>query len=371
MKSRRLPLSLFSRLTIVTGAVFIFSILTTELYFARHERTSLEMDMREKATFINNFYAFLISDALQHNDDVTLLQVVNRLEQDPEITSVLVVDAKGLIRYDADPEKVGATMDDPLLKKALDNGEGIASDFENSGGRAMALVSPLKLRGQSTPMGATRIEFTYKHLRDRVHSGMASFGMMAIGCLSICVGGVLWGVRKCVLNPLSRLKASVSRINPAAPEADLPESEDDFGQLAKTLNEVILRLRADWQAQRALDLARSANDKQFAEQLLRSFMPGARVLIADKDNRILSDIQDGSEHMPAGLPHLLDWVTDENFAALVAGAFQKEGKAATGPVTFQDKTYQATVLRLPEGQSRLVRTVIALRPSVDTTPQHP
>ncbi len=54
----------------------------------KQARVALESRLSEKASFINTFYAFLIADALQRKDDVTLLQVINRLEEDPEILSV-------------------------------------------------------------------------------------------------------------------------------------------------------------------------------------------------------------------------------------------------------------------------------------------
>ena len=128
----------------------------------------MEMRLREKATFINTFYAFLIADALQRNDDVTLQQVISRLEEDPEISSVIVVDDNGEVRYHADPEKVGTQWDDPLIQKALETGEGVMAPFTNSGGRALALVSPLKVRATAHPIGAVRIDLTYRHIEDQL-----------------------------------------------------------------------------------------------------------------------------------------------------------------------------------------------------------
>src|SRR5579864_7393398 len=284
-----IPWSLITKIAWLTGAAVFASTMLTQIYFMRHERTALELRLREKANFINNFYAFLIADALQHNDDVTLLQVINRLEEDPEITSVVVADGKGEVRYHADPEKIGSKLDDPLLNKALQTGEGFATNFQNAGGQALLLVSPLKIKGQPKPQGAVRIECTYRHLLDQVHSGQTSFHMVAIGTMLSCVGIILWGFRRWVIKPLYRLKNSLSGINPAMLDANLPESTDEFGQMNATLNEFLAKLKTEWSAQRTALMSQAGDERILIEQLVRGLMPEARVLIADKDNRIVCD----------------------------------------------------------------------------------
>ena len=44
--------------------------------------------------------------------------------------------------------------------------------------------------------------------------------------------------------------------------------------------------------------------------------------------------------------HLLDLITDVNFANLVGAAFQKEGEVMRGPVLFHDQPYEAAILCL-------------------------
>src|SRR5258706_4078017 len=91
--------SLFTRLSWLTGALALVSVITAELYFVRNERAILELGLREKINFITNYYALGIAEALQRNDDIMLQQIINGLEQDHDVTSVVVVDGHGEIRY--------------------------------------------------------------------------------------------------------------------------------------------------------------------------------------------------------------------------------------------------------------------------------
>ena len=97
MKSKK-QLSLFTRFTLLSGVLVFVSILMAESYFLRHERAMLELQLRDKINFISNYYALGIAEALQRKDDVMLQQIIAGLEQDPDITSVIVVDGKSRIR---------------------------------------------------------------------------------------------------------------------------------------------------------------------------------------------------------------------------------------------------------------------------------
>ena len=83
-------LSLATRLTLLSAVLVLMSIITAESYFMRHERAMLELQLREKINFISNYYALGIAEALQRNDDVMLQQILLGLEQDSDITSVIV-----------------------------------------------------------------------------------------------------------------------------------------------------------------------------------------------------------------------------------------------------------------------------------------
>ena len=120
--NKKYTFSLFNRLVILTGFLTMSSIVLAEIYFMHHERAILELGLRDKINFITNYYALGIAEALQRNDDIMLQQVINGLEQDHDVTSVIVVDGDGEIRYDVDSDKVGTILEDSLVKKALETG---------------------------------------------------------------------------------------------------------------------------------------------------------------------------------------------------------------------------------------------------------
>ncbi len=355
--------SLLTRISWLTGAFILGATLLTQLYFARHERASLELRLREKANFINNYYSISVAEALANNDDVRLQQMISRLEEDPEITSVVVVDGSGEIRYHADAEKVGTPLEDPLLKTALQTGDGVAMDTRNAAGKGLILVSPLRVRNKTSPQGALRIEFTYKHIYDQVKSGQASFHMVAMGAMLLVIGGVLWGVRRWVIVPMNLLRSTVTGINPALLDTNFKESDDEFGQVNDSLNELLTKLRSEWANQRASVRLQANDETHLIAQLVPALFPETRLLIVDKENRVLLDTNSDRITDPSTAPHLLDLVTDVRLSSLVGSALQKEGEATRGSVTFQDLAYEAAVFRIPEGHSKIVKTIIALKPA--------
>jgi len=357
MKSALLK-DITTRFCILAGVVAVAITLVAQSLLMKQARNALELRLSEKAVFINSFYAFLIAESLQRKDDVTLLQVINRLEQDQEITSVVVVDDKGEVRYHADAEKVGTLWDDPLMKKALETNDGIMMPFKNSGGGALALVSPLKVQGQSRPIGVVKIEMTYSHINKQLQGFQNSFFMTVLGLVGMSIGLMMVFVRRWVVYPMKTLAKWLGGMTAQNAEAALPETPDEFGQVNKAINELILRFKSELQNQGDRTVILAQREKQLVDQLMRKLLPDARVLVADKDNALITDTGNGA--LPQN-QHLLDLITDVNFANLVGEAFQKEGQVVRGPVTFGEQPYEAGVLRLSDSQSQSVKTLIVLR----------
>ena len=177
------------------------------------------------------------------------------------------------------------------------------------------------------------------------------------------VGGVHWGFRRWVVRPMTRLRSGISMINPATLDAGLPEMPDEWGSLNGSINELLTRIRSGWDEQRAGHSVNADSERRWVERLALSFMPELRILAADRDNRILTDTGAPGADVSAVGSHLLDLLSDEAFAGLMTQAFQNEGQLFRGSVTYQEKPYEAVIVRAPEEEARLVKTVIALRPS--------
>jgi HAMP domain-containing protein len=348
----------------VASVLIVAIVLAAQTLLMKQARIGMETRLGEKAAFVNSFYSFLIADALQRKDDVTLLQVVNRLEEDPEVTSVVVVDEDSEIRYHADPDKLGTPLDDPLVKKALETGDGGMNPFRNTGGRALALVSPLKVQGKPRPIGAIRIDLTYRHVDDLIRKFDSSFhlAMLAFICMGIAVMIVF--LRRWVTYPLEMTEKAIGALHLATAEPNFPERPDEFGRLNKAVNDMIMRYRTEFQDQIGAGPAGPAEvETDLVERILRSFFPQTLIFIADKDNKIISGTK---ESLPSGAPadHVLDLITDVNFANLVGAAFQKEGEPVQGPVLFHGRPYKAAVLCIPAHESKLVKTLIVMQADV-------
>jgi len=115
--------------------------------------------------------------------------------------------------------------------------------------------------------------------------------------------------------PLTAISENPGIDHTAMPEANLPESDDDMGQVFKAANDLIIRFKSESQRQWTDQRSRGEQEKTWVLQLARSFLPEGRVLIADKDNHVLSDITQGNGVNTASTrnAHLLDLIKDAKF----------------------------------------------------------
>lgn len=344
------------------GCFVLLTAWSSQTFFGRQERTNLETRLREKAAFINNFYAFLIADALMRKDDITLYQVINRLEEDQEISSILVTDKRGTLRYHQNPDKVGTISDDQQMMNALKTGEAAIVSYHNSGGKALALLTPLKVAGVNGPLGAIRIDLTYRYIEQQVTSSHKRFWFVIIGSMVTCASFVLLFTNQWILHPLRDLSKAIAGINAALPEPVLRETPDEFGEVAAAMNELLARIKNDLRQHLTQQKSRGDQEKAWIQQLAMTLLPGARVIVADKENRVVSDTGNAALATTKARPHLLDLIKDNAFATLLSGAFQKEGQASRGPVQFDGKPFTALILSVPAQQSVAVKTLIALMP---------
>lgn len=345
-----------------TAVLFLGVAAVGQHFMVKQERAALEVRMGEKATFIHSFYAKTIAESLQRRDDISLLNDIAPLEADKEIMSVVVVDGTGEVRYHQDPSQVGTILKDDLIQTAIKGGDGVLMQNTVEGHRALTLVSPLKVVGKVEPIGAVRVDMTYRPLERLLERFEQSLRLVVLGLALSCVGVMISFLRRWILVPLMFLKRSITNLSPANLDPNFPEAQDEFGQVNASLNELVLRMKSEIQLQQSDRMSQADQEKLWVEKLVRSLVPEKRVLVADKDNLVLSDSADETLATAETKPHLLDLVTDAKFSDLVAEAFQKEGDIVRGPVTFKDQAYDASVLRMPSQYATFVKTVIALSP---------
>jgi len=360
---KRLKESLIGPISLITLCIIVMSAVMMQGFLVWQEQRILESRLREKATFINNFYSYWVADSLVHKDDVALQQIITRLEQDPEVVSILVIDNHKEVRYSVDSSKIGTVWEDPLVNNALQSGDGIASTTKGNNGKALILVSPLKTQGQSAPIGAVRIEFTFSSIQNQIYGSMMRFLQLLVGLLIAGVGLMILFFQKWVLYPLFVLKEMISSLNPLALEANFPETPDEFGQVHRAMNDFIIRIKADYQNQPLPGTEKAGQERLLTEEILKAFLPGTRLLLAGSNNQVVSDTGESSDAGTTVQAHLLDLITDKAFGALLSEAFQQEGSTMRGAVTFQDKLYQAIIWRIPSSQPTSIRTIIALEPT--------
>jgi hypothetical protein len=359
-----LQINFFQRFAAIGGLAFAITVMVTHGYYASQTERQLKSRLLEKAIFINNFLAYTFSSALQYKDDVTLLQVIDQLEKDPDILSVVVGDDHGEIRYTAQPNKIGEEIDDPTMRQVYQSAQASTMTYTTSGGEAMALVAPLKINGRAKPLGVVRLDVTFKHVEEQLQKSRDSFLLYAIGLFMFGMTMTMTALQSWVSRPLVILKNYLRSVSPFSAELTLPEGSDELGQLNAAINEVILKFKGELQTQAMMQTGQVSQEAELIQQLLASLNPEHRVIMSDKDNLILGD---SDPTAPTTGSHLLDLMQDAAFATLVGTAFQQAGQPVTGRITLNEEPYNATILRMPESFSKGVRTLILLSKEKSST----
>ena len=265
----RFHIPFFKRFSTVGGIAFTLVILVAHLYYSNQTKQVLHQRLQEKTIFINNFLAYTFSSALLLKDDVSLLQVIDQLEKDPDVLSVVVVDDEGQIRYSADQSKIGEDVDNPDMKKVFGNNEPIIKDYFNAAGAALELVAPLKVQGRTKPLGIVRIDMTYKGIDEKIQHARDSFLMYALGIFMFGMTLCGMALNTWVARPLHLLKQYLRTLSPSGAEAVLPEGSDDLGQLNAAVNDLVLKFRNELQSQSLLQGGLAMQDSDLSANCLR------------------------------------------------------------------------------------------------------
>jgi len=363
---KRFQVPFFKRFSTVGGIAFTLVILVSHLYYANQTKQVLHQRLQEKALFINNFLAYTFSTALLLKDDVSLLQVIDQLEKDPDVLSVVVVDDQGQIRYSVDQNKIGEEVDNPDMKKVFASNEPIMTNYFNAAGEALELVAPLKVQGRNKPLGLVRIDMTYKGIDEKIQHARDSFLMYALGIFMFGMTLTGTALNIWVARPLHLLKQYLRMIGPSSAEPALPEGSDDLGQLNAAVNELILKFRSELQNQAMMQGGMAMQDSELIRQLFTALEPDSRLVLANRENLIVTDTDPSASTLGA---HLLDLMQDEAFGILVGKAFETIGQPAKGLVVLNEQPYTATVLHLQETFSKGIRTLILLNKNKETPTQ--
>jgi len=353
----KLKIPFFNRFATVGGFAFTFVILITHAYYAHRTADVLRQRLDQKAVFISGYLAFPFATSIQNKDDVTLVQIMDQLEKDPDVISAVVVDDRGEIRYSADPNKLGEENLDEDIKKVAETGEPILKRYTNNSGDAMTLVAPLKAQARARPLGIVRLDMTYKNVDEQTARSRDSFTFYAFGIFLFALSMTLSALRAWVSKPLAMLKNYLRTVSPLSAEASLPEGLDDLGQLNAAVNALILKFRSEIQNQVLAAAGQVTQEAELISQTLRGILPESRILMANRENIFISD--SATEGNVLG-QHVLDFASDPAFAPIVGTAFQQEGTPSRGTIVWNNESVHVTVLQLSDLISQGVKTLIVI-----------
>jgi len=318
-----------------------------------------EDTLREKATYINRFYAMVIADALYRNDDIHLLLWIEQLMVDREVGSVTIVDMEGKVRYAEDLRRVGTPIEEKRVLTALETGQ--ASLERGNIPNSLILVSPLNVVGQQRPTGAVRFDLIKNNTKRAKAEARTRFIPLALG-LTLFAMSLLWmAIQRWVIYPIGVIRHGITQMAGQVMELHVPIWPDEYGDLVQEIKNTLDKFKEDITYQEKQVKALATQELRVIEQMARLFIGDQRILLIDVENRVLSDIHEAKNITQTAITpgtHLLDLVTDHDFSTLLTQALQNEGEVVKGKVVFQDRKSPVTLLSIPADEATRVKTLI-------------
>jgi len=353
--------------------LLVMLVLGGALLFTRHQQMAYyEKRLQQKAQFIQNHHSILIADSLTRNDDVMLMQAISRLDMDREIAGIVVVDGRGEVRYHPNPMLVATATEDPRIIEVLKSGQGILERTNGNYGPSIRIVVPLLLEGNYQPSGAVSMELTKNYIDQQISEQTQGFMSFAFGMLMTCGVLTLFFLRRWVLVPFVAFKqvaAGLSDPGFVFPRWNLGV---EGNEVLEAMRNGLESLRTQLSTQAHTITQQQDKEIALAKRLLRSFHPGARILLTDPENRILWDsggkpAADAAPEGPesrtargAASGHVMDLTPDERFSALLSSALEQEGQSVTGDVQMDGRTQRLSVMSLPAAETGGVKTILLL-----------
>lgn len=235
----RFPLR--AKITILTTALLLGTVLVVTTFLLRRELASLELEMTKRGLTIANHLAAGSKNALLADDDLTLNAIVQDALKDQDIDYIIVADNEGVIQAHKDIKLVKSRVKRPAELKPIGNEPLIQSYKPSADAPVLDISMPLVY--SSTRVGALYLGFSQKSILQSLAQARISAFAIAAAMIGLGIAGAIW-LSMILARPIRNLVQGTQAIAKQDFNISLPvSSRDEIGDLTRSFNEMAKSLR--------------------------------------------------------------------------------------------------------------------------------
>lgn len=277
------------RIGIVTQLVLKSMIFSTFLLAAicffifKYQKSALIENVIQKNSLMVSTYASFMSDAKQMNDDLVIVDYIERMKRSPMVRYIMVLDDRSRVVFHSDMRKIGKTYQDAESLRAVTSEEPVTQEVYLDGESLMDFAAPITVDHKKA--ATLRAGFSRSSIDAGIEDIKENLSVVAVGGLIIVIVGSF------IIN--SGIGVDINHLKNAAREVsrgELPETinvsgSGEIGYLARVLERMFEKFKRDLSDIETQKKELRKNYDFFIQNLAAFIDEG--IIIMDSDNKII------------------------------------------------------------------------------------
>ncbi|MBA3066531.1 hypothetical protein KJ633_03535 [bacterium] len=277
------------RIGLVTQLVFksmIFSgfLLAAICFFIfKYQKNALIENVIQKNSLLVTTYASFMSDAKQMNDDLVIVDYIERMKRSPMVRYIMVLDDRSRVVFHSDMRKIGKTYQDAESLKTVASQEPVSQEIFYEGESLMDFSAPILVDHKKA--ATLRAGFSRSSIDAGLEDIKENLSVVAVAGLIIVIVGSF------IIN--SGIGVNINHLMNAAKEVsrgEFPETINvtgagELGYLARVLERMFEKFKQDLSDIETQKKELRKNYDFFIQNLAAFIDEG--IIIMDSENKII------------------------------------------------------------------------------------
>ncbi len=327
-------------------------------------RDGLEEELQKKGKIFAKVFVPWCVKALEEQDDIFLLNILNSLRQQENVEYNVILDGRGVVIGHTNVYKLGKEYTDDITRKALAASKLSIQSYQRGSQRLYDYGIPLMSLGEK--IGVLRFGLSRKDVEEELKRFISKINLF-IGISIVLLGvEVFLLINYKISKPLHKIKEAIGLLGGQYFEYKVHiKTKDVIGEISGGIENFIKQIKKEFafheEKSEKYSLAEMARLGEILNTVLKN--GNKKVMVVNVDNNIVfSNITQGEEWV--GLEkdkivgsHLLDVIKDEEFIALLNKAFTSKGKIVKKVMNFSGEK-EISILMLAKEEEKGPKTII-------------
>ncbi len=329
-----------------------------------YRRKSLEEEFQKKGKIFAKIFVPWCVKALEEQDDIFLLNILNSLRQQENVMYNVILDGRGKVIGHTNVYKLGKEYTDDITRKALASDKLLIQSYQKGEQSLYDYGIPLITLGEK--IGVLRFGLSKKKVEKELKKFISKINFF-IGVIIVLLGAeVFLLVNYKISKPLYKIKEAIGLLGGQYFEYKVNiKTKDVISEISVGIENFIKQIKNEFELQEERRKECSLVEMGRLGEILNAVLKNSnkKVMVADVNNNIVfsniiqKECGFGLERDKIMGCHLLDVIKEEKFIALLNKAFTNKGEIVKEIINFSGEK-EVSILMLAEEEERGPKTVV-------------